>query len=84
MRFGCASAFSVVKRPKPAIPWHFLIAVVALKIPVVERMIKRPKLQFAFVFDLISKFEVVIVALLIVVVELQVLALTALDVEISM
>jgi len=37
--------------PKPTVPWHFLIAVVALVIAVMELMVERPQCQLALILD---------------------------------
>ena len=37
--------------PKPTVPWHFLIAVVALVIAVMELMVERPQRQLALILD---------------------------------
>lgn len=47
-----AGAFfgAVVKGAEPAVPWHFLVAVVAFIITVVERVVECAEFQLAFVF----------------------------------
>lgn len=45
--FGCP----IVKRSEPAIPWHFLIAIIAFVVAVMKLVIKRAQREATFVFD---------------------------------
>ena len=50
-RFTCVFFSAVVEGAEPAVPRHFLVAVVTFVIAMVKRMVKRTEFELSFVFD---------------------------------
>ena len=49
--FTCVFFSAVVEGAEPAVPRHFLVAVVTFVIAMVERMVKRTEFELSFVFN---------------------------------